>query len=164
MSFLHKCGKIELVARGHEWFHVKMVPVSISTVWKFLHCYLQPWRTAHHPSSGRAQPTRRRPWEAWPCSGARRLGTQNLLSPGGRTGSVCLERTRGSPCWSMEVFRFKTPGWVTSTRSSTTPPWLSGLMVLHGSNTAFNLLTSAVRRKWFISFKDIGPLRNQTTP
>lgn len=45
-----------------------------------------------------------------------------------------------------------------------TPQWLSGLIVLHRSITAFNLLTSEARRKWFISFVDIGPLRNQTTP
>lgn len=55
--------------------------------------------------------------------------------------------------------------WVSDEHTLTmTPPWLSGLIVLHESNTAFNLLTSAVRRKWFISFEDIGPLRNQTTP
>lgn len=43
-----------------------------------------------------------------------------------------------------------------------TPPWLSRVIVLHRSITAFNLLTSEARRKWFISFEDIGPLRNQT--
>lgn len=56
--------------------------------------------------------------------------------------------------------------WQAHAHDYTMPPrpWLPRLIVLHGSITTFNLLTSEVNTKWLILVEAIGPLRNQTTP